>query len=414
MHSYYPAPRGRLSSRVPFAGVCCCLLLLLASAAPARGTPAFSRQLALRCGDCHTVAPQLNLLGERFRELGYRLGNGNTPAPDREKRRKFLEESPADLKLAARLLGRSPVSFKWTADLRHGSREDPRTRFFWDELLLNLSGRSGRFSYYVHQHLHKGGHEGKEPYAGWVQANDLLRVGSSRTHLQAGLFELELALTPHFARVSTVPYLPYAYVIGPGDNFSLGEPELGLQLRGRAENWRYALAAVTGSGLRNENNDAKDLYLRIDNDGYDPSFGLFAYTGKRELTRRGREYQNEVLRIGLDSRWRPRRMKRLHLFGVLVWGSDDRVFTAGRFRDVDSFAGMLGADHQLHPRMLFHGRLEWLRTNLPDGRQDQLRSVAGIHWLARENLRLTLEAAFTANRTAPDETRLFLGGLWAF
>jgi hypothetical protein len=177
-------------------------------------------------------------------------------------------------------------------------------------------------------------------------------------------------------------------------------------------------AVVTGSGLESENNGAKDLFLRVERAVPNrPAVGLFAYLGRRELRHLGQSYQNDVRRLGLEGRWRPPAQDeapRLHLFGILVWGSDDRVFAADRFRDVRSFAGSLGADYTSGPRTLLHGRLEWLRTNLPDGQQDLQRLVAGVHRSIQPNFRVTLEGALTLQRHESDQVELLLGGLWAF
>src|SRR5262249_40874613 len=145
----------------------------------------------------------------------------------------YRQGQTPDLRLSERLFGRFPVSIKLNGDARYQSTEKPRTRLFWDELTVNVGGRGGRWSYYAHQHLHKSGRGGKEEYAVWVQANDLVQTKRHTASLQAGQFELELGMQPHTPRVSTLGYLPYTASIGVPDNFELGEPELGLQLRGR-------------------------------------------------------------------------------------------------------------------------------------------------------------------------------------
>src|SRR5437763_9118800 len=37
--------------------------------------PAFARKYGLRCSACHTVWPELNAFGQRFKDNGYQLGN---------------------------------------------------------------------------------------------------------------------------------------------------------------------------------------------------------------------------------------------------------------------------------------------------------------------------------------------------
>jgi hypothetical protein len=389
---------------------------ILAPARPAAAIPAFSRQYRLRCGACHTVVPQLNPMGEWFRENGYFLRQKAKSGSADERETAFRASLTPDQRLARDVLGRFPISFKLTGDIRHDSDEDPQTRSFWDELLLNAGQGGKRWSFYVHQHLHKGGHDGKEQYAAWLQANDLIRSGKHRASLQAGLFELELGISPHTGRISSLAYLPYSSAIVDSENFTLGEPQAGLQIRGRIEpRWSYAVAFVTGSGLHSDGNVPRDLYFRLEREqAGGPAVGLFGYAGERELRRGKRSYGNDVGRLGLDVRWRPERMKSLHLFGILVWGSDDHVFTGGSFREAESLSGSVGADYQINRRTLFHGRLEWLGTDLPDGRQDLVRPVAGVHWLLQENFRITLEGALTARRSQDDRAQVFLGGLWAF
>jgi hypothetical protein len=399
---------------------CCGLASLIAVSAPPVGAiPAFAREHRLQCANCHTLVPQLNPFGEQFRDTGYRLPLALEKIPPERREADYQANLTPDLRLSERLFGRSPFSVKLTGDLRYRSRENPRTRLLWDELLLNAGGRHQRWSYYLHQHLHKGGHGGQEEYAAWIRVNDLIHSRRHSAALQVGLFELALGLSPHITRVSSLAYLPYDVSIGTADNFRLGEPELGIQLRGQLPpTWQYAAAIVTGSGLRGENNGAKDLFLRVERAVPNrPAIGLFTYLGRRELRHLGQPYQNDVRRLGVEGRWRPPvqdGVSRLHLFGMLVWGSDDRVFAADRFRDVRSFAGSLGGDYAAGPKTLLQGRLEWLGTNLPDGQEALLRLVAGLHRSIQPNLRVTLEGALTHRRQGSDGVELFLAGLWSF
>jgi hypothetical protein len=409
----------RLPAWVVSIGCCGLMWLSAVSAPPARAIPAFARQHRLQCANCHTVVPQLNPFGEQFRDAGYRPPLALEKISPEQREAAYHAGLTPDLRMSERLFGRSPFSLKLTGDLRHRSREDPPTRLFWDELLLNAGGRHQRWSYYLHQHLHKGGRGGEEEYAAWIRANDLIRSPRHSASLQAGLFELAFGLSPHITRVSSLAYLPYDVSIGVPDNFRLGEPELGIQLRGQLPPaWQYAAAVVTGSGLRGENNGAKDLFLRVERAVPNrPAIGLFTYLGRRELRHLEQPYQNRVRRLGLESRWRPPAKEKrpgLHLFGILVWGTDDRVFAADRFRDVRSFAGSLGVDVTPGPKTVLQGRLEWLGTNLPNGEQDRLRLVAGFHRSIQPSLRVTLEGAFTHQRRERDGVELFLAGLWSF
>jgi hypothetical protein len=406
---------------VAAAGGCALACLLGLGAPPARAIPAFARQYRLECLNCHTVVPQLNALGEQFRAAGYRLPPALQKVPPEQREADYQARLTPDLRLAERLFGRSPFALKLTGDLRYQSRERPRTRLFWDELLLNAGANHRRWSFYLHQHLHKGGRGAKEEYAAWVQADDLIHTKRHTASLQAGLFELELALSPHITRISSLGYLPYTATPGVPENFTLGEPELGLQLRGQIEpDWRYAVAVVTGSGLHRPPNGTglRGVFVRAAHDLREgPTLGLSVYAGRRELRHDQQTYQNGLRRLGLDARWRPATgpdaASRLHLFGVLVWGTDDRLFIGERFRSARSFAGTLGADDELGPAVLLHGRLEWLQTNLPNGQQDHFRVVAGLHRLFQANFRMTLEGAFTNRHRQADEVQLFLGGLWA-
>ena len=40
---------------------------------PARAIPIFAQRYHLRCGQCHSVLPELNAFGNYFRSHGYRL-----------------------------------------------------------------------------------------------------------------------------------------------------------------------------------------------------------------------------------------------------------------------------------------------------------------------------------------------------
>jgi hypothetical protein len=74
----------------------------------------------------------------------------------------------------------------------------------------------------------------------------------------------------------------------------------------------------------------------------------------------------------------------------------------------------MGADYTLKRGDLLHGRLERLRTDLPNDQQDLWRVVAGIHRPIQTNLRATLEVGITDHHAQSDELEVYLGTLWAF
>ena len=60
----------------PFAaGVVALVILVVASSDRAGAVPIFAQRYGFRCTVCHTVIPQLNAFGERFRRSGFNIPN---------------------------------------------------------------------------------------------------------------------------------------------------------------------------------------------------------------------------------------------------------------------------------------------------------------------------------------------------
>ena len=59
--------------RNKFVGAALALLAAAFSCAPARAIPIFAQRYHFKCGQCHSVLPELNAFGNYFRSHGYRL-----------------------------------------------------------------------------------------------------------------------------------------------------------------------------------------------------------------------------------------------------------------------------------------------------------------------------------------------------
>ena len=59
--------------RSKYALTAAAILLFASAAAPAQAIPIFAQRYHLKCGQCHSVLPELNAFGNYFRNHGYRL-----------------------------------------------------------------------------------------------------------------------------------------------------------------------------------------------------------------------------------------------------------------------------------------------------------------------------------------------------
>ncbi len=139
------------------------LLFFALGSAPARAIPVFAQRYHFKCGQCHSVLPELNAFGNYFRSHGYRL-----PLPEH---------------------GTTVFAIRY--QLEYDEHPAPDTREFTPGGVLLGSGNIGPITAYLHYNFGAGG----GPAATYL----LFGAGydeHTQTLYRGGLFELPLAQSP--------------------------------------------------------------------------------------------------------------------------------------------------------------------------------------------------------------------------
>jgi hypothetical protein len=390
--------------------------LLLAAPSPAQAIPVFARIYDKPCGACHTVYPQLNPEGERFRASGL---HGFTPAV-RPLRVAPGLELPGTLPLAVSLAfggdfievdvpgAPSPVSKRFNlnfAGVLVGAELGPHLAFLGDYAPLVTNPRTGEEIVNTRAGL------------AFLQAHDARWgwLGNAR----AGLFELPLGTSPRVHRLSVQGYLTYgvdAYsllgrpppgrggVPRPQETLNLAGTQLGLELSGldAGDGLAVAAGAVAGSNNREDQNGAKDVFVRVGRSLGFHRAGLFAYYSPDVLDRGSA--RDAALRVGPDVTLY---FRSLQLVGQVLAGRHGNP--SGRHEPLWWVGAFGEVNYRLTPRLVTLGRLEHVGMPTFDDRDRggsaRVRRriwevTGGAQWLVEENLKLVVEGTYDANHEA--------------
>ncbi len=161
---------------------------------PARAIPIFAQRYHFKCGQCHSVLPELNAFGNYFRSHGYRL-----PLPEH-----------------------GTTIFAIRYQLEYDEHPAPDTREFTPGGILLGSGNIGPITAYLHYNFGAGG----GPAATYL----LFGAGyneHTQTLYRGGLFELPLAQSPGQRLDDLEQYGYYGAHVGL-NNLPLSSPRWGL------------------------------------------------------------------------------------------------------------------------------------------------------------------------------------------
>ncbi len=209
----------------------------------AEAIPAFARKYGLRCSACHTVWPELNAFGQRFKDNGYQLGN------DRDSP---IFQSNAYFPLALRTTpqGHLESTTHQPVDAAPGEKPITQTGFDLsgvDFLMLGTLHKDITFG--LVPTLDADGTAGLE--AAFVRFDNLGH--SPWANVRVGKFELDNLLSEkRFTWLSNNGGFLYAYHYQPAgsvDNyaFGLGDNQIGAELSGHSDNsyTRYSVSVLT-------------------------------------------------------------------------------------------------------------------------------------------------------------------------
>jgi hypothetical protein len=162
--------------------------------APARAIPIFAQRYHFKCGQCHSVLPELNAFGNYFRSHGYRL-----PLPEH-----------------------GTTIFAIRYQLEYDKEPAPESNRFTPGGILLGSGNLGAITAYLHYNFGA---------AGGPAATYLMFAATYNAHTQTlyrgGLFELPLAQSPGQRLDDLQGYGYYTAHVGL-NNLPLSSPRWGM------------------------------------------------------------------------------------------------------------------------------------------------------------------------------------------
>jgi hypothetical protein len=198
--------------------------------------PAFARKYSLPCSACHTVWPELNSFGQRFRDNGYQLGN-DRDAP--------IWQAPAYWPAAIRTTPqwRLETTTHQPVDAVRGDPTSPKVERTITQSGFDLSGVDLLFLGTLHRNISFGfigavedGSLGVE--AAYVRFDDLFK--SHWANFKLGKFELDNIVSEKrgvFLSGNGGFYQNYHFVpVGDVTTFGLGDNQIGAELSGHSAN----------------------------------------------------------------------------------------------------------------------------------------------------------------------------------
>jgi hypothetical protein len=180
--------------------------------APAGAIPIFAQRYHLKCGQCHSVLPELNAFGNYFRSHGYRL-----PLPEH-----------------------GTTIFAMRYQLEYDKQPAPDNPRFSQGGILLGSGNIGPITAFLHYNFGSGG---------GPSATYLLFAAGYNAHTQTlyrgGLFELPLAQSPGQRLDDLQQYGYYGAHVGL-NNLPLASPRWGVMAERTWGNFRADVVADWG------------------------------------------------------------------------------------------------------------------------------------------------------------------------
>lgn len=369
-------------------------VLVLGTAAPARAIPAFARRYQVACHFCHEGYPKLNLMGQRFKERGFRL------------------ENEQGFEAGAWLAG-VPASLRATGTrLLLEDAEDGTFGFFKPIAAGNLGSR---LSFWADWGLLVRSDNltpvGEDNTAFQDVSNAWLRLEvlkGERLYAKAGRFELDLP----FTQIRTPNLLSYdIYNTNTGaETDTIADYQDGLEIGGQLPaQVHWSAAVVRGHDPESIEEFALDetgrfeanVFLRLAKRVGRQRFGGFAYIGRNHLAQRGvprdPRWKDEILRLGVDgSVW----VRRLNVYGVAMYGRNSNAIAtverpAGTGEAQDFSGGFLQADLHARDDLALTARFNLVSRPDAGGGDETVTSVVpGIRLFLRDRFRLAFEYAF--------------------
>lgn len=363
-------------------------LAALSVSEPVEAIPAFARRYDLPCYFCHDGYPQLSVLGEQFKERGYRLEDDTSG----------LEE----------WLRSVPGSFRGTMRQSFVEGGDAETLGLFK--LVSAGSLGSRVSYWI-----------DESYS--LDSDGFSRIGTDNAfvrvevldeelYVRGGRFELDLP----FTQVRTPSLYAYEiYFANTGfEQDTLAGHQDGFELGGFLDDTtRWSLAVVKGRNDPAQEELASDvsgfdgnLYGRLMRRFGEERVGAYVYWGRNVLARSLDEpdapsviqWNDAVFRIGGDG---SAYFDRYHVFGTLMYGRNSNSFAdaahpEGTDEPLSFFGGFGELDFALRDVLILSGRLDFV-SRPPPGEMESVGFVTfspGMRLWLHPRVRLSFEVRF--------------------
>jgi hypothetical protein len=342
------------------------IILLGWASEDALAVPALTRKFDVGCQHCHTIPPELNDFGERFKDHGYRVA-GLVEALPEELREQFSQEDPEDLHPAYWPISLRTIAGYRLRSLDHQSTDAGEARiktrtFGIDRLELVWGGVAAKqASFYVAYRPplanaafgERPDQEGELELA-WVRFSDL--GGKALFNLKLGSLEMDVPVSSRrrltFSDYPLYRYFPRGSAVADDSDSALNwsDPQLGVELMGyQPSGLRYAVAVINGTNNREDSNTALDYFGRVSHPFRAHRVGAFGYwgTAPTQFQTTALGTQNIVgtgsanqtfYRAGLDG---DLRVEPVRLLVIGVYGSDASGLFGGADPQEATFAGAL-------------------------------------------------------------------------
>lgn len=360
--------------------------VMLAGAGQAEAIPAFARRYQVECHFCHDIYPKLNLIGQRFKERGFRMES----------------EDSFDV---ARWVDSVPLAIRAQGNhLLVEDGDDQTSGFFRGVSAANLGAR---FSYWIDDGFVI--QEGDDSTLHTNPDNAWLRfevVRGGKLYARAGRIELDLPVTQ-----TRTPHLFSYEIFFANTGFetdNIGDFQDGIEVGGDLPNdFRWSAAVVKGRNAEDAEEFSDDvgkfdanLYLRASKRLERHRLGAFAYIGRNTLALSPSVvWDDSLLRLGADANvW----MSRLNLYGVFVYGRNDNSIATteqpnGTGESQSFNGGFIQADYHARETVALTLRLNLVRQ--PDGTEASEKTTfsslfPGVQFWLFSHVKLSFEYGF--------------------
>lgn len=366
------------------------LLLLFSTAAAvvpetADAIPAFSRRYALPCHFCHDGYPQLSVLGEQFKERGYRLDDDVTEVAD------WLRSVPVSLR----------STFRQTFE----EGGDAQTRGLFR--LVSAGNLGSRMSYWIDENYVIESEDSRR--SGLDNAFVRVELVPEEIYVRGGRIELDLP----FTQTRTPQLFRYEiYFANTGfETDNIGVHHDGIEVGGFLDaSTRWSISVVDG----NESEEQSDLvgdagsfdanvFGRLMRHFGEGRAGMYVYWGRDTLARTVSQdvltWDDSLVRLGGDASWY---FGNAHVYGTFLYGRNSNSFAnpespSGTRRPLSFSGGFAQLDYAIRDELVVSARME-LVHGPPPGTADPSKSYfeffPGMKLWLHPRVRLAFELGF--------------------